>query len=252
MRVADSQSFPLFWGLCSQEGGEARVGGHIVQHKWYYGQTSSGKFWSLCDKYGSRTHKFSLWGDYGPLWGDMVPFWGHFERLYWPYGSPNLFKFGSIWDKYNGRYTQIPFWGKSPPLNLLKFPLEFMENLWRYSSHGPLPLCQISSLCDKRCRRNTFFIFCHLRTSYVPTYVSIPRPTYIPTYEPTYYVLMRSAKPSFATRIKNWSLAYDKEICSAHGPCTRSVVWTDLQSLLSHPVCASSFALCMVIHVCYL
>ena len=50
----------------------------------------------------------------------------------------------------------------SPPLNLLKFPLEFMENLWRYSSHGPLPLCQISSLCDKH--------LCHLRM-YVRTYL---------------------------------------------------------------------------------
>jgi len=155
--------FPFSGGLCSQEGKAARVGGHIVQHKWYYGQTSSGKFWSLCDKYGSRTHKFSLWGDFGPLWGHG-PILGIFWAPLLVIWSPNLFKFGPIWDKYNGRHTQIPFWGHSPPLNLLKFPLEFMENLWRYSSHGPLPLCQISSLCDKRCRRNTFLSPTSVRT----------------------------------------------------------------------------------------
>jgi len=66
--------FPFSGGLCSQEGEAAQFGDIVVQHKWYYGQTSSGKFWSLCDKYGSHTHKFPLFREI------LAPFsfWGTF------------------------------------------------------------------------------------------------------------------------------------------------------------------------------
>jgi len=75
MRVADGQSFPISWGLCPKRGKSARVGEHVVRHKWYYAPTCSGKFWLLCDKYGGRDAQIfpflglCLKGGKRPNWG---------------------------------------------------------------------------------------------------------------------------------------------------------------------------------------
>ncbi len=54
--------------------------------------------------------------------------------------------------------------------SILGHPRRICENLlWRNLSHEPLPLCQMSSLCVKRCRRNA---------SLSPAYVPIIRTYY--------------------------------------------------------------------------
>jgi len=94
-----------------------------------------------------------FWGDFWPPFRGRDPLWGQFERLYCSNGPPYLFKFWSIWDKYNGRLTQISICGG---ILLLLTTLNFRKTLCGVVClMDPLPLCRISSLCDKLCRRNT-------------------------------------------------------------------------------------------------
>jgi len=67
--VAVMHKFPLFWifRFMAQEGGGAQVGGRIGRRKWYYWLICSGKFWSLCGKYGGRD-------------AEVSSFWGRFSR----------------------------------------------------------------------------------------------------------------------------------------------------------------------------
>jgi len=163
MHVANGQSLPLFWGFMPPKWGKRpELGGYIVRRKWHCGQICSVKCWSLCDEYccrGAQIFPFS-----GRFWhplGDVVPFGEHFVRLCLNFGQSGTNTMAGI--------RKFPIFGAFSPL-LTLFPLEFMENLlWRNFSHGPLPLCQISSLCDKRFRRNASLSPTYLRM-YVPTY----------------------------------------------------------------------------------
>jgi len=52
--VAVTHNFPLSGDFCPLKWRSGPSwGGHIVR-EWYYGSTCSGKFWSLCNKYGGR------------------------------------------------------------------------------------------------------------------------------------------------------------------------------------------------------
>jgi len=78
-----AQVYPFLGVYTPKRGEVVRVGAHIVRHKRYFGLTYSGKFWSLCSKYGGHNAQISPFGEVlAPLWGDAVPFGGrHCVRL---------------------------------------------------------------------------------------------------------------------------------------------------------------------------